>query len=200
MRKFMNSEQSGRSMVEMLGVLAIIGVLSVGGISGYSKAMAKFKMSKAMDQMSMLVANIRTTYASMATYSGLNTVVARSYGLASRDMFGPNSQTTASALVNAFGGSVLVGATQNNGITGTGFAIVYNGLDREACMGLATADWGSAGLVGITVSNAANNTEPTAAQAITPGFDTSDLPVSLGDASDACSARTATNSITWIYY
>ena len=43
MRKFMNSEQSGRSMVEMLGVLAIIGVLSVGGISGYSKAMAIFK-------------------------------------------------------------------------------------------------------------------------------------------------------------
>ena len=32
--------QSGRSMVEMLGVLAIIGVLSVGAIAGYSKAIA----------------------------------------------------------------------------------------------------------------------------------------------------------------
>ena len=32
---------SGRSMIEMLGVLAIIGVLSVGGIAGYSKAMQK---------------------------------------------------------------------------------------------------------------------------------------------------------------
>ena len=29
----------GRSMIEMLGVLAIIAVLSVGGIAGYSKAM-----------------------------------------------------------------------------------------------------------------------------------------------------------------
>ena len=200
MRKFMNSEQSGRSMVEMLGVLAIIGVLSVGGISGYSKAMAKFKLSKAMDQMSMLVANIRTTYASMATYDGLSTIVARSYGLASRDMFGPNSGKTASALVNAFGGSVLVGATQNNGINGTGFAIVYNGLDREACMSLATADWGSAGLVGLTVSNAANNTEPTATTTITPGYDTSKLPVSLATASGSCSAKTAINSITWVYY
>ena len=28
------NEQTGRSMVEMLGVLAIIGVLSVGGIEG----------------------------------------------------------------------------------------------------------------------------------------------------------------------
>ena len=52
------SEQSGRSMVEMLGVLAIIGVLSVGGIAGYSKAMAKFKLSKAMDQITTIIANI----------------------------------------------------------------------------------------------------------------------------------------------
>ena len=36
----------GRSMIEMLGVLAIIGVLSVGGIAGYSKAMEKFKINK----------------------------------------------------------------------------------------------------------------------------------------------------------
>ena len=35
------NEQSGRSMGEMLGVLAIIGVLSIGGISGYSRAMSK---------------------------------------------------------------------------------------------------------------------------------------------------------------
>ncbi len=31
--------ETGRSMVEMLGVLAIIGVLSVGGIAGYKSAM-----------------------------------------------------------------------------------------------------------------------------------------------------------------
>ena len=34
-------QESGRSMVEMLGVLAIIGVLSIGAIAGYSKAMQK---------------------------------------------------------------------------------------------------------------------------------------------------------------
>ena len=46
MKNFYKNEQSGRSMVEMLGVLAIIGVLSVGGIAGYSKAMTKFKINK----------------------------------------------------------------------------------------------------------------------------------------------------------
>ena len=44
-----HSQEKGRSMVEMLGVLAIIGVLSVGGIAGYSKAMNKFKMECASE-------------------------------------------------------------------------------------------------------------------------------------------------------
>ncbi len=42
----MNFNQSGRSMIEMLGVLAIIAVLTVGGIAGYSKAMQQWKMDK----------------------------------------------------------------------------------------------------------------------------------------------------------
>lgn len=45
-RKIRCSHQSGRSMIEMLGVLAIIGVLSIGGIAGYSKAMHKHKMNE----------------------------------------------------------------------------------------------------------------------------------------------------------
>ena len=45
----------GRSMIEMLGVLAIVGVLTVGGIAGYSKAMEKFKINKALDEYTMLI-------------------------------------------------------------------------------------------------------------------------------------------------
>ena len=46
---------AGRSMIEMLGVLAIIAVLTVGGIAGYSKAMEKFKINKALDEYTMLI-------------------------------------------------------------------------------------------------------------------------------------------------
>ena len=46
---------TGRSMVEMLGVLAIIGVLSVGAIAGYSKAMTKYKLNKHMESFNMLL-------------------------------------------------------------------------------------------------------------------------------------------------
>ncbi len=54
-RGFSVFSQSGRSMIEMLGVLAIIGVLSVGGIAGYSKAMEKFKINKATEDYSYLI-------------------------------------------------------------------------------------------------------------------------------------------------
>ncbi len=46
---------TGRSMVEMLGVLAIIGVLSVGAITGYSKAMNKYKLNKQTEQISSIL-------------------------------------------------------------------------------------------------------------------------------------------------
>ncbi|MBQ3695945.1 MAG: hypothetical protein II938_03135 [Alphaproteobacteria bacterium] len=45
----MKNTESGRSMVEMLGVLAIIGVLSVGGIAGYTMAMRKYKANEAIN-------------------------------------------------------------------------------------------------------------------------------------------------------
>ena len=45
----------GRSMIEMLGVLAIIAVLSVGGIAGYSKAMEKYKINKAINDYSYMI-------------------------------------------------------------------------------------------------------------------------------------------------
>lgn len=38
-----NNTEKGRSMIEMLGVLAIITVLSVCGLAGYSKAMQMYK-------------------------------------------------------------------------------------------------------------------------------------------------------------
>ena len=45
----MKKNESGRSMVEMLGVLAIIGVLSIGGIAGYTLAMNRYRANEILD-------------------------------------------------------------------------------------------------------------------------------------------------------
>ena len=45
----MKQFEKGRSMIEMLGVLAIIGVLSVGGLSGYTMAMNRYRANTILD-------------------------------------------------------------------------------------------------------------------------------------------------------
>ena len=61
----------GRSMIEMLGVLAIIGVLSVGGIAGYSKAMMKYKINKMTEEYTMLMTGLMEYQESLfKTYTG----------------------------------------------------------------------------------------------------------------------------------
>ncbi len=66
--------EAGRSMVEMLGVLAVIGVLSIGGITGYSYGMDKYRANetindvnlRAMDLISQLTQGATPTLASWA--------------------------------------------------------------------------------------------------------------------------------------
>ena len=48
--KLFYESQIGRSMIEMLGVLASAGILSVSGIAGYSKAMYKYKVNKLTEE------------------------------------------------------------------------------------------------------------------------------------------------------
>lgn len=62
------NNQDGRSMIEMLGVLAIIAVLSTGGIAGYSRAMQMFKHNKWIRQIDELIFNIKDTYKSQGQY------------------------------------------------------------------------------------------------------------------------------------
>ena len=63
------TQAQGRSMVEMLGVLAIIGVLSVGAIAGYSKAMMKYKLNKHAEQMNTLINAVARNVHSFDTLS-----------------------------------------------------------------------------------------------------------------------------------
>lgn len=63
MKKFQNlfsKTQDGRSMVEMLGVLAIIGVLSIGGIAGFNMAMRKYRMNELVDAINKLFVIIQS--------------------------------------------------------------------------------------------------------------------------------------------
>ena len=205
--------ESGRSMIEMLGVLAIIGVLSVGGIAGYSKAMNKFKTNKVADNVSMLVANIKTLYAQQNTYTGLDNENAVKLGVV------PEELGTDEDLKNAFSGDVTIAASDSSSADDDrAFTLQFDSLSKEACIALATNDWGSgysSGLIYMKVSKAAITAEPEGSKGYVgctgsasdtdgyvacPGGSGLKLPMPVATAVDACACTTASCSIQWKYY
>ena len=151
--KNIHSQETGRSMVEMLGVLAIVGVLSVGGIAGYSQAMSKFKVTKAMDQVQTIIQNIRTLYASQRKYSTILPTHAQAMGILTEESI------NGSKGLNPFGGEIQFGVGSSAG-NERSFTLTYTQLTGEACVKMATADWGadqSSGLLSISVGNGTGN-------------------------------------------
>ena len=150
--------QCGRSMIEMLGVLAIIGVLSVGGIAGYSKAMMKFKINKTAEQISQIVTNIRTLYLQQKDYNGLDEDSAIQMGAIPDDLTIDSSGN----IKNIFGGNIMIRTSTSSyawhnsvGDTDDAFMISVYNLPKEACVALATMDWGtfSTGLIAVSVND-----------------------------------------------
>ena len=211
------TNENGRSMIEMLGVLAIIGVLSVGGIAGYSKAMNKFKTNKVADNVSMLVANIKTLYAQQNTYKDLENKTAISMGVVPDEL---GTDATSGTLTNAFSGPVDIHVSDSTDATNhdyKAFVIYFGNLSREACITLATNDWGSgysSGLIAIKASGTStadtDNTSldstvigcPGEANSIAcPGGSEQPVPMAVTAAATACDCKSGnTCSITWKYY
>ena len=61
--------EKGRSMVEMLGVLAIVGVLSAGAMAGYSKAMQMHKMNRFTDDFNYFLGHAMSFSVDAAMYT-----------------------------------------------------------------------------------------------------------------------------------
>ena len=137
----MRVNEQGRSMIEMLGVLAIVGVLSVGGIAGYSKAMNKFKTNKVIDQVNMISTNIRTLYSSQRSYEGLDNALAIKTGVVPSEMYEAASGDV-SEIINAFSGTVYITTGTHNGQAHAAYIIGFDGLPRASCVTAATTDWG----------------------------------------------------------
>ena len=140
----------GRSMIEMLGVLAIIGVLSVGGIAGYSKAMEKFKINKTIQQIAEIATNIQTLYLQQDDFNGLDNATAVQMGVVPDDLGTSVNRYGRIEISHAFNGIVYINYDYDNPKS---FSITFTGLPKEACMTLATTNWGSSstGLVGVLV-------------------------------------------------
>ena len=179
--------QSGRSMIEMLGVLAIIGVLSVGGIAGYSKAMSKYRINKTIEQITLIAGNIRAFWGPQKNYLGVNcngyscnasgcyghsgvnaqgnpTAANNGCPIVKKAKIFPDEMITVTdgkimSITNPFGGVVgLYAADKAKDGDRQAFEISYFiGDNEEACIELLTQDWSNANVEVIMVSCGPNN-------------------------------------------
>lgn len=161
MKKEINRfNQNGRSMVEMLGVLAIIGVLSVGGIAGYSKAMEKYKINKTIEQINTIATGVRTTFMSQGNYDGLNIPVAHNAGIIPDEMWNEDDD----AAYNVWGGGLYIyrDYADYDGDyypSGSAFNIYTDITSDSACIELLTHDWSIAGQPVMVDAYAESNSE-----------------------------------------
>lgn len=153
----MRVNEQGRSMIEMLGVLAIVGVLSVGGIAGYSKAMVKFKTNKVIDQINTISTNVRTLYSSQRNYGGLNNGTAIRMALIPSEMYAASNKSASGSdveVTNAFGGNLYIHSVKRGTGTDNAYVIAVDALPKAACVSIATTDWGGdsgSGLVAMQI-------------------------------------------------
>ncbi len=128
-----NKVQSGRSMIEMLGVLAIVGILSAGGIAGYSMAMESHKINTLLERVLFISQQVRVLYPD-GDYTGMTRQKMINSGLIKeKDMENP------------FGGTLSVGEDSYGG-GGKYFGINttrQTNLPKDACVKIVLQNWGN---------------------------------------------------------
>jgi len=106
----MKINESGRSMVEILGVLAIVAVITIVGIVGFNTAMYKHKMNTINQQISTIASNVKNAFAHLGSYNNLDNQMAITMGLIPEELLNKNPDDP-TAIVNMFGGNIVVAGT-----------------------------------------------------------------------------------------
>lgn len=162
--------ETGRSMVEMLGVLAIIGVLTAGGMGIVGKARESGQISQLISEVSAISATSRR----------LSCQYEDDYGSYTKMLYLSDAYSDALTYKdNSFVGPMdtIIKITGNI----SAFKVEVSGLDEEACVRMASTNWGGdkiQGFLGVCVGECSGN-------GTTGGRD----PLSASTAADKCGAN-----------
>lgn len=129
--------QKGRSMVEMMGYMAVVltVVAAIGNL--VSHAYDEFKYSKASMQVSDLAAAIVRSSAVDTDYSSVTGMVG-SVNDKGKQIIPKSFRVVGNKIYHAFGGEVNVGVMSGDA---TKFFIRFTKLKRKQCIELAMKEW-----------------------------------------------------------
>lgn len=117
-------QEYGRSMIEMLGVLAIMGVITVGAIGMISTAMRTQKRTTVNDEVVQMVTSVRTLLGEYDDYSNIdNSKIFGAIGMSNK---------------NPYGGTYELSVDSSNVRQ---FVVSINGLTKTDCEYFVTKAW-----------------------------------------------------------
>lgn len=159
------SFDSGRSMVEMMGVLTITAILSVGGLTGYTKMMRQYKINKSVEQITNMSAKISAIGSQSSSYNGLSNQSAVKFNAVPAEVVIGDG----TSLKNPFGGSVRIAPSSlfSDGTDVLAYTITYTDLPEDACTALGSHDWAhgsNTALVGVGVASSESGADTAASK------------------------------------
>ena len=188
-----NKSQFGRTIVEMMMVLFVLGTFTISTMALVSKGVDKYKASVILSQVREVRKAVSSRYAALGVYTGLTAEIMTKERLLSASMVNNNK------LYHIFKSEIGL-SVANSGGTGRSFKITFPGIPLANCLDLALIDWATdstAALVSIKINSKEYKWEVNKVGAdgklVTPS-DTA-LPVTLPKAASACVP--GDNSLTW---
>ncbi|MBO7053541.1 MAG: hypothetical protein J6W27_03865 [Alphaproteobacteria bacterium] len=133
MKKQTKKQQSGRSMIEMVGVLAVMGLITAAAFVLINSAMSSQRLSRVDDDVAGIVNGVRLLYNSQPDFTGVSadTLVLLGFGNADK------------AYQNPYGGDYILNS-QPNART---FTVTLDKLGAKTCTVLSTKTWTAGGKV-----------------------------------------------------
>lgn len=187
----LQTNEKGSTLMEVLAVIAVVGVVAVGMFRGISTMNSKVKLTQAQTQVSTIVKNMRAQFSSFLPSSTTTTAMKEAGIFENKDVI----EGTA---VNVFGSDMTIEVKNDENPS---FIFSYKDIPVKACSDLLMSDWGSDPSSGLKQIEVVTETPVTFMwkKDMAEGASHKELPPSLSDSVTAC-GKGSTATINWQYY
>ena len=133
----LKANESGRTMLEMLGVLGIMGIIMYGAVAGINYGMDTYKINQIYNEVQESVQSIQDIYSWQRGYpEDFNLPT-----LCQNDVF---VRCTSNMPKNVYDGNISVeGIGGCSGSICPSFKVSYAGIKEDICYRLKEMDWGT---------------------------------------------------------
>lgn len=165
-KKQTKKHESGRSMIEMVGVLAVMGLITAGAFVLITSAMSSQRISRVDDDVSAIVQGVRLLYNPSDNFAGVggtdgkgaDTLKVLGYK-DTKNPYGGSYEVNSADVAVTY--DTTTGAVTNSGTATTSsaakFSVTITGVGKSVCASLKARNWPGGGVVNQTNTVCSND-------------------------------------------